>query len=87
MKNKINGSCNITNSIHILKLKNFHLDTVFVIGYGNKKNQMEKFNTPLLLEGYKNGIDNKEIFIKENFKFLFIRPVNLKDTLKISIDK
>ena len=27
------------------------------------------------------------IFIKENFKFLFIRPVNLKDTLKISIDK
>ena len=71
----------------ILKLKNFHLDTVFVIGYGNKKNQMEKFNTPLLLEGYKNGIDNKEIFIKENFKFLFIRPVNLKDTLKISIDK
>ncbi len=66
---------------HVLALKNFHLDTIHVIGYGKNSNlnEMKKFNSSIYLYPYGFDKDYLEIENNKEIKYLFFRPLNIDE--------
>ena len=70
-----------------LTMRNFHLDNVSVIGYGNSKKKMKRFESKIMLEAFKKGNYFKEIEVENQFKYLFIKPHNTDRTIIIRLEK
>ena len=70
-----------------LTMRNFHLDNVSVIGYGNSKKKMKRFESKIMLEAFKKGNYFKEIEVENQFKYLFIKPHNTDRTIIIKLEK
>lgn len=64
-----------------LELKNFHLDTLKVIGYSStsKVDEMVRFNSPIVLSPYKTSNDFARIEANKEIKYLFFYPANLSE--------
>jgi len=64
----------------ILKIKNFHLDTVYLIGYSidSKNNTLVKFKDSILITPFQTKEDASEIKINEDANFIFFKPQNTK---------
>jgi len=75
------------DSALFLTMRNFHLDTVSVIGYGNSKKKMKRFESKIMLEAFKKGNYFKEIEVENQFKYLFIKPHNTDRTIIIRLEK
>ncbi|MDG2343400.1 MAG: CotH kinase family protein [Flavobacteriales bacterium] len=74
---------------NLLTLKNFHLDTVEIIGYGinHNPNEMKKFQSSITLSPFKKGEDYLEIEFYKKIKYLFFKPVNIKEIQSCEIQK
>ena len=69
--NKANKHVNDKNEL-ILKIKNFHLDTVYLIGYSEyKNNTLVKFRDSILITPFQTKEDASEIKINEDTNFIF----------------
>ena len=67
----------VSDSI-ILSINNFHLDTVYIIGYGEKPDQIINFKSPIEINPFQKKGDSRELLVDENAKYLSIKPQNLK---------
>jgi len=76
---KANKHVNDKNEL-ILKIKNFHLDTVYLIGYSidSKNNTLIKFKDSILITPFQTKEDASEIKINEDANFIFFKPQNTK---------
>lgn len=76
---KANKHVNDKNEL-ILKIKNFHLDTVYLIGYSidSKNNTLVKFKDSILITPFQTKEDASEIKIYEDANFIFFKPQNTK---------
>ena len=76
---KANKHVNDKNEL-ILKIKNFHLDTVYLIGYSteSKNNTLVKFKDSILITPFQTKEDASEIKINEDANFIFFKPQNTK---------
>ena len=73
----------------ILKIKNFHLDTVYLIGHSIEKkgDALVKFQDSILITPFQIEGDSKEININENADFIFFKPQNTKSLKVKDIEK
>ena len=73
----------------ILKIKNFHLDTVYLIGYStdSKNNTLVKFRDSILITPFQTKEDALEIKINEDANFIFFKPQNTKKLEVINIEE
>ena len=64
----------------VLKIKNFHLDTVYLIGYSTdrKNNNLVKFKDSILITPFQTKEDASEIKINGDPNFIFFKPQNTK---------
>jgi hypothetical protein len=64
-----------------LELKNFHLDTLKVIGYSStsKVDEMIRFNSTIVLSPYRTRNDFARIEVNKEIKYLFFYPANLSE--------
>jgi len=64
----------------VLKIKNFHLDTVYLIGYSTdrKNNNLVKFKDSILITPFQTKKDASEIKINGDPNFIFFKPQNTK---------
>jgi len=76
---KANKHVNDKNEL-VLRIKNFHLDTVYLIGYSteNKKNTIVKFKDSILITPFQTKEDASEIKINGDANFIFFKPQNTK---------
>ncbi|MEK9619901.1 MAG: hypothetical protein VW078_07390 [Flavobacteriales bacterium] len=76
---KANKHINDKNEL-VLKIKNFHLDTVYLIGYSidSKINTLIKFKDSILITPFQTKEDASEIKINEDANFIFFKPQNTK---------
>lgn len=70
-----------------LELKNFHLDTLKVIGYSStsKANEMIKFKSPIVLSPYRTSTDFAQILSNQEIKYLYFKPNNISETKRCKI--
>ena len=85
---KANKHVNDKNEL-ILKIKNFHLDTVYLIGYStdSKNNTLVKFRDSILITPFQTKEDALEIKINEDANFIFFKPQNTKKLEVINIEE
>ena len=85
---KANKQINDKNEL-VLKIKNFHLDTVYLIGHSikRKKNAIVKFKDSILITPFQTKGDSTEINIKENADFIFFKPQNTKKLEVMNIEE
>lgn len=83
---KANKHINNKNEL-VLKIKNFHLDTVYLVGYStdSKNNTLVKFNDSILITPFQTREDASEIKINEDADFIFFKPQNTKKLEVINI--
>ena len=83
---KANKHINNKNEL-VLKIKNFHLDTVYLLGYStdSKNNTLVKFNDSILITPFQTREDASEIKINEDADFIFFKPQNTKKLEVINI--
>ena len=83
---KANKHINNKNEL-VLKIKNFHLDTVYLIGYSteSKNNTLVKFRDSILITPFQTKEDALEIKINEDANFIFFKPQNTKKLEVINI--
>ena len=64
----------------ILKIKNFHLDTIYLIGYskGKKSKNLFKFKESILISPFQTNEESIEIKINGDADFIFFKPQNTK---------
>ena len=64
----------------ILKIKNFHLDTVYLIGYskGKKSKNLFKFKESILISPFQTKGESIELKINGDADFIFFKPQNTK---------
>tara|TARA_B100000768_G_scaffold180721_1_gene201440 strand:- start:9171 stop:11162 length:1992 start_codon:yes stop_codon:yes gene_type:complete len=76
---KANKYINRENEL-VLNIKNFHLDTVYLIGYskGKKSNELVKFKDSILLSPFQTKGESIEIKINRDADFIFFKPQNTK---------
>ena len=76
---KANKHINDKNEL-VLKIKNFHLDTVYLIGHSLEKkgNTLVKFKDSILIPPFQTKGDFKEININRDANFIFFKPQNTK---------
>ena len=65
----------------VLKIKNFHLDTVYLIGYSidEDNNKLVKFKDSILLSPFQTEGEAIEFKINENANFIYFKPQNTGD--------
>ena len=85
---KANKHVNDKNEL-VLKIKNFHLDTVYLIGYStdSKNNTLVKFRDSILITPFQTKEDALEIKINEDANFIFFKPQNTKKLEVINIEE
>ena len=85
---KANKHINDKNEL-VLKIKNFHLDTVYLIGYSidSKNNTLIKFKDSILITPFQTKEDASEIKINEDANFIFFKPQNTKKLEVINIEE
>jgi hypothetical protein len=85
---KANKHINNKNEL-VLKIKNFHLDTVYLIGYSTEKknNALVKFKDSILISPFHTKEDYKELKINGNADYLFFKPQNTKKIEVINIEE
>ena len=85
---KANKHVNDKNEL-ILKIKNFHLDTVYLIGYStdSKNNTLVKFRDSILITPFQTKEDASEIKIDGDANFIFFKPQNTKKLEVINIEE
>ncbi|MCH1613638.1 MAG: hypothetical protein L7S72_10125, partial [Flavobacteriales bacterium] len=83
---KANKHINNKNEL-VLKIKNFHLDTVYLVGYStdSKNNTLVKFNDSILITPFQTREDASEIKINGDADFIFFKPQNTKKSEVINI--
>ena len=83
---KANKHINNKNEL-VLKIKNFHLDTVYLVGYStdSKNNTLVKFNDSILITPFQTREDASEIKINGDADFIFFKPQNTKKLEVINI--
>ena len=76
---KANKHVNDKNEL-VLKIKNFHLDTVYLIGYSTerKNNTLVEFRDSILITPFQTKEDASEIKINGDPNFIFFKPQNTK---------
>ena len=72
-----------------MKIKNFHLDTVYLIGHSREEenNSLVKFKDSILITPFQTKGDYKEININGNADFIFFKPQNTKKLEVINIEE
>jgi hypothetical protein len=85
---KANKHINSKNEL-VLKIKNFHLDTVYLIGYSmeEKGNALVKFKDSILITPFQIKGDSKEININKDADFIFFKPQNTKNLMVKDIER
>ena len=85
---KANKHVNDKNEL-VLKIKNLHLDTVYLIGYytESKNNTLVKFKDSILITPFQTKEDASEIKINEDANFIFFKPQNTKKLEVINIEE
>jgi len=65
----------------ILKINNFHLDTIYLIGYsiGKKSNNLFKFKESILMSPFQTKRESIELKINGDADFIFFKPQNTKN--------
>ena len=65
----------------ILKMKNFHLDTIYLIGYskGKKSNNLVKFKDSILVSPFQTKEESIELKVNGDADFIFFKPQNTKN--------
>ena len=65
----------------VLKIKKFHLDTVYLIGYSidEDNNKLVKFKDSILLSPFQTEGEAIEFKINENANFIYFKPQNTVD--------
>ena len=76
---KANKYINDKNEL-ILKIKNFHLDTINLIGYSKVKNSKNlfKFKESILISPFQTKGESIELKINRDANFIFFKPQNTK---------
>ena len=71
----------------VLKMKNFHLDTIYLIGYsrGKKSNELVKFKDSILVSPFQTNEESIELNINRDADFIFFKPQNTKNLEVIHI--
>ena len=85
---KANKHVNDKNEL-VLKIKNFHLDTVYLIGHSieGKNNSIVKFKDSILITPFQTKGDSKEININGDADFIFFKPQNTKKLEVMNIEE
>ena len=85
---KANKYINRKNEL-VLKIKNFHLDTVYLIGHSieGKNNALVKFTDSILITPFQTKGDSKEININGDADFIFFKPQNTNKLEVMNIEK
>ena len=85
---KANKHVNDENEL-VLKIKNFHLDTVYLIGHSieKKNNSIVKFKDSILITPFQTKGDSKEININGDADFIFFKPQNTKKLEVMNIEE
>ena len=62
-------------------MKNFHLDTIYLIGYskGKKSNNLVKFKDSILVSPFQTKEESIELKINRDADFIFFKPQNTKN--------
>jgi hypothetical protein len=82
----VKAKMKVINDSIFLSINNFHLDTVYIIGYGEKSGQITDFKTTIEMSPFQKSGDKKKVLINKNAKYLFIQPQNRDSIIKIDIE-
>ena len=85
---KANKHINNKNEL-VLKIKNFHLDTVYLIGHSieGKNNDLVRFKDSILISPFQTKGDSTELKINGDANFIFFKPQNTKKLEVINIEE
>ena len=73
----------------VLSIKNFHLDTVYLVGYSSeeKNNALIKFKDSIFLTPFQSKGESIELKINKDADFIFFKPQNTKNLEVKDIEK
>jgi hypothetical protein len=76
---KANKYINRKNEL-VLSIKNFHLDTVYLVGYSSerKNNALVKFKDSIFLTPFQSQGESIKLKINKDADFIFFKPQNTK---------
>jgi len=85
---KANKYINRKNEL-VLSIKNFHLDTVYLVGYSSeeKNNALIKFKDSIFLTPFQSKGESIELKINKDADFIFFKPQNTKNLEVKDIEK
>jgi len=85
---KANKHINDKNEL-VLKIKNFHLDTIYLIGYSKdgKSNNLIKFQDSILLSPFQIKGNSTKLKINGDANFIFFKPQNTKKLEFMNIEE
>ena len=86
---KANKYINDKNEL-VLKIKNFHLDTIYLLGYSNNeknRNNIVEFKESILLAPFQMKGDILELKVIDNYDFIYFRPQNTSHLEVTEIEK
>ena len=85
---KANKYINRKNEL-VLSIKNFHLDTVYLVGYSSeeKNNALVKFKDSIFLTPFQSQGESIELKINKDADFIFFKPQNTKNLEVKDIEK
>jgi len=85
---KANKYINSKNEL-VLSIKNFHLDTVYLVGYSSerKNNALVKFKDSIFLTPFQSQGESIKLKINKDADFIFFKPQNTKSLEVKDIEK
>lgn len=86
---KANKYINDKNEL-VMKIKNFHLDTIYLLGYSNNeknRNNIVEFKDSVLLAPFQMKGDILELKVIDNYGFIYFRPQNTSHLEVTEIEK
>ena len=82
----VKAKVKIINDSLFLRIDNFHLDTVYIIGYENNRNKIIDFDHPIEMTPFQKDGDKKKVLINEVSNYLIIKPQNIDSIFKVNIN-
>ena len=82
----VKAKIKVINDSIFLSINNFHLDTVYIIGYGKKIDEIIDFKSPIEMGPFQKNGDKKKVLIRDVVRYLTIKPQNRDSIIKIDVN-
>ena len=82
----VKAKIKVINDSTFLRINNFHLDTVYIIGYGKKIDEIIDFKSPIEMGPFQKNGDKKKVLIRDVVRYLTIKPQNRDSVIKIDVN-